>query len=130
MLRVEHTNPHRSLSPWHLSPPRPFRSPTLALHLTLCQQHPDAAEIENLDRLFSLVLAQVDAQGDTANTVVCIASDHGEMLGDHGDVDKSKPWEGSAHVPLMCAGPGILANHTVTLPVATMVGRERGEIGR
>ena len=47
------------------------------------------------------------------------------MLGDHGDVDKSKPWEGSAHVPLMCAGPGILANHTVTLPVATMVRRDR-----
>jgi arylsulfatase A-like enzyme len=63
-----------------------------------------AAEIENLDRLFALVLAQVEEQGETATTVVCIASDHGEMLGDHGDVDKSKPWEGSAHVPLMCAG--------------------------
>ena len=47
--------------------------------------------------------------------------DHkGEMLGDHGDVDKSKPWEGSAHVPLMCSGPGILAGKTITSPVATM----------
>ena len=53
-------------------------------------------------------------------TVVCIASDHGEMLGDHGDVDKSKPWEGSAHVPLMCMGPGIKAGATITTPVATM----------
>jgi hypothetical protein len=23
------------------------------------------------------------------------------MLGDHGDISKSKPWEGSAHVPLV-----------------------------
>ena len=42
------------------------------------------------------------------------------MLGDHGDKDKSKPWEGSAHVPLMCAGPGIAKGQTVTIPVATM----------
>ena len=42
------------------------------------------------------------------------------MLGDHGDVDKSKPWEGSAHVPLMCKGPGIVKGQTVTRPVATM----------
>ena len=42
------------------------------------------------------------------------------MLGDHGDVDKSKPWEGSAHVPLMCMGPGIVEGQTVTTPVATM----------
>lgn len=79
-----------------------------------------AAEIENLDRLFGLVIDQVKAQGDEANTVVCIASDHGEMLGDHGDTAKSKPWEGSAHVPLMCSGPGIQKNKTVTIPIATM----------
>ena len=42
------------------------------------------------------------------------------MLGDHGDKDKSKPWEGSAHVPLMCSGPGIAKGQTVTIPVATM----------
>jgi arylsulfatase A-like enzyme len=79
-----------------------------------------AAEIENLDRLFKVVLDEVTAQGVMDNTVVCIASDHGEMLGDHGDVDKSKPWEGSSHVPLMCAGPGIKKGVTVDIPVATM----------
>ena len=79
-----------------------------------------AAEIENLDRLFGLVLNEVKNRQEMNNTIVCIASDHGEMLGDHGDISKSKPWEGSAHVPLMCAGPGILHNHTVTRPVATM----------
>ena len=79
-----------------------------------------ASEIENLDRLFALVLAEVEHRGETDSTVVCMASDHGEMLGDHGDVDKSKPWEGSAHVPLVCFGPGIVAGATVDLPVATL----------
>lgn len=72
-----------------------------------------------MDRLFALVLDEVEQRDDSAKTVVCIASDHGEMLGDHGDVDKSKPWEGSAHVPLMCSGPGIQKGKTVSLPVAT-----------
>jgi hypothetical protein len=79
-----------------------------------------AAEIENLDRLFQVVLAEVEARGEADNTVVCMASDHGEMLGDHGDVDKSKPWEGSAHVPLLCYGPGIAKGGTVSVPVATL----------
>ena len=80
-----------------------------------------AAEIENLDRLFQVVLDEVERlDPGRKKTVVCIASDHGEMLGDHGDVDKSKPWEGSAHVPLMCSGPGIRVGATVTSPVATM----------
>ena len=65
-----------------------------------------AAEIENLDRLFALVLAEVEERGDANKTVVCIASDHGEMLNDHDDIDKSKPWQGALNVPLICAGPG------------------------
>lgn len=79
-----------------------------------------AAEIENLDRLFALVIKAVEDRGDGDNTIICLASDHGEMLGDHGDVDKSEPWEGASHVPLMCKGPGILAGKTVSIPVATM----------
>ena len=95
-----------------------FLSFSLSLSLSL---RISAAEIENLDRLFQLVLDQA-ALNDPGmlSTVVCIASDHGEMLGDHGDVDKSKPWEGSAHVPLICMGPGIQAGATVTSPVATL----------
>lgn len=53
-------------------------------------------------------------------TIVCVSSDHGEMLGDHGDTAKSRPWEPSSVVPLVCAGPGILPQRTVGLPVATL----------
>ena len=79
-----------------------------------------AAEVENLDRLFGQILNEVARARELDATVVCVASDHGEMLGDHGDAGKSKPWEASARVPLICGGPGILRNHTVTQPVATM----------
>lgn len=80
------------------------------------------AEIENLDRLFGEVLAAVNARGNSVenDTVVCFFSDHGEMLNDHDDIDKSKPWQGALNVPLVCAGPGIQANVSVDVPIATI----------
>lgn len=46
-----------------------------------------AAEIENLDALFARVLAEVAAQGEENNTVVCVTSDHGDSA--H---SASNPW--------------------------------------
>lgn len=39
------------------------------------------------------------------NTVVVFTSDHGELLSDHGLCRKSRPYEGSAHIPLLLWGP-------------------------
>ena len=78
------------------------------------------AEIENIDRLFALVLAEVEHQGELDNTIVCITSDHGDMLGDHNTNAKSKPWEASISVPLLCFGPGVKEGVVVDFPVATM----------
>lgn len=50
-----------------------------------------AAELINLDRLFGLVLAAIPA-GERANTFVFVASDHGEMLGDHQTWGKTSAW--------------------------------------
>jgi choline-sulfatase len=41
------------------------------------------------------------------NTYIIFASDHGEMLGDHGRWNKAIAYEPSVHVPLVVAGPGI-----------------------
>jgi arylsulfatase A-like enzyme len=79
-----------------------------------------AAEIENLDTLFGKIIAKVKALGELDNTVVVVASDHGEELGDHELFGKEKPWEGSAHVPLIISGPGIAKNRVVDDPVATL----------
>ena len=80
-----------------------------------------AAEIENLDRLIGALVAEVERTDEGLNnTLVCFASDHGEMLGDHGDHGKTMPWQGSASVPLICAGAGVTAGGVVSFPVATL----------
>ena len=81
-----------------------------------------AAELQNLDALFAQVLAKVDALGERDNTLVVIASDHGEMLGDHSDWGKTMPWQGSASVPLIVSGPklGVVTSVISGVPVATM----------
>lgn len=40
------------------------------------------------------------------DTYVCFVSDHGEMLGDHHLFRKGFPYEGSARIPFLLAGPG------------------------
>ena len=79
-----------------------------------------AAELENLDTMFARVLAAIPAD-ELANTFIIIASDHGEMLGDHDDWGKTMPWQGSVSVPLVVLGPGLPAGGaTVGEPVGTM----------
>ena len=51
-----------------------------------------AAEIENIDRWFGKLITAVRELGDYDNTLICIASDHGEMLGDHGQWGKILPY--------------------------------------
>ncbi|MGC6176871.1 sulfatase-like hydrolase/transferase [Lacrimispora sp. 38-1] len=51
------------------------------------------------------------------NTYVIFTSDHGEMLGDHYMYHKSRPYEGSSHLPLCIMGPGISDNQTIDAPV-------------
>lgn len=81
-----------------------------------------AAEIENLDRLFGVVLDAAGARGHTTetDTVVCVYSDHGDMLYDHRELGKEKPWQGSLNVPLVCAGPGIRSGASLNVPVASV----------
>jgi hypothetical protein len=78
------------------------------------------AEVENLDQWFGEYVAATVQLGDRSNTIVCVSSDHGEMLGDHGDWEKSKPWEGASHVPLICSGPGVQQRVQIEAPVTTM----------
>ena len=82
-----------------------------------------AAELEHLDALFAQILAKVDALGERDNTIIIIASDHGEELGDHQDWGKTMPWQGSASVPLVFSAPalGIGQGKVVAgVPVATL----------
>jgi arylsulfatase A-like enzyme len=61
----------------------------------------------HIDQQVNRFLQSLQEFGLLDNTVVAFVSDHGEMLGDHGLWRKGFPYEGSARVPFLLAGPGV-----------------------
>eukprot|EP01083_Nonionella_stella_P031405 86006_1 len=78
------------------------------------------AEIENLDAAFGKVIQKMRDLGQYNNTLFCMSSDHGEMLGDFNAWDKSKPWVASSNVPFACMGPGVKSNNRIDKYVTNM----------
>ena len=68
-----------------------------------------SAMCANLDAWVGRFLEEVEKRGELDNTIVVFSSDHGEMLGDHNRWKKRVPYQASAGVPLVVAGPGVEA---------------------
>lgn len=68
------------------------------------------------DKLGEL-LEVLDETGLNANTLVIFTSDHGEMLGEKGLIQKRSLYEWSARIPMIVAGPGISPG-TIETPVS------------
>lgn len=65
------------------------------------------AEVELIDDQVGRMLDALEESGQRENTIVIFASDHGEMLGDHGLLWKgARFYEGAVHVPLIVSWPG------------------------
>jgi len=79
-----------------------------------------AAQIEHIDSLIEQTIRHLDGKDELDGTLVCITGDHGEMLGDHGQIAKSKPWQGAISVPLLCFGPGIKEGYVYEEPITTL----------
>jgi arylsulfatase A-like enzyme len=68
------------------------------------------AMIKLIDDQVGRILTALDASGQRDNTVVIFTSDHGEMLGDHGLIQKGcRFYEGLVRVPLIFSWPGHFA---------------------
>lgn len=65
------------------------------------------AHISALDAQLGRLTAALEETGQRDNTLVVYTSDHGDMLGSHGLTNKQWPYEESAHIPFLIAGPGI-----------------------
>ena len=82
---------------------------TIATYLAMCTY---------LDRQIGSVLGALAEQGLQGSTRVIYASDHGEMLGDHGMWGKNLMYEGAAAVPFLMAGPDVARGEVVRQPVS------------
>ena len=64
------------------------------------------AQIELIDDQVGRMLETLEATGQCDNTIVIFTSDHGDMVGDHGLLQKGcRFYEGAVHVPLIVSWP-------------------------
>lgn len=77
--------------------------------------------ISHVDHQIGRILEGLQRTGLAENTLVVFASDHGDMLGDHGLYLKGPMiYEGVLRVPLVMAGPGVPVGKVVETPVSTI----------
>jgi len=94
------------------APPEPFRA-----------VYPDRlydGEIAEVDAQVGRLLGELAKQGLAERTVVVVVGDHGEELGEHGELTHGLlVYEPSLHVPLILRAPGVLpAGWVVETPVS------------
>jgi arylsulfatase A-like enzyme len=93
-LWVHLYDPHRPYDP-----PEPFRSR---------YADPYIGEIAFADAQIGRLLEALDAQGLSDRTIVIVAGDHGESLGEHGERDHGVfVYESVLRVPLIVRAPGL-----------------------
>jgi arylsulfatase A-like enzyme len=62
--------------------------------------------ISGIDKEFGRLLKALDDTGQADDTIVIYTSDHGEMMGSHGRMQKQVPFEESCRVPFVVRYPG------------------------
>lgn len=72
------------------------------------------AQITALDDNIGRLTAAIKDAGIEDNTIVVYTSDHGEMLGSHGQMQKQRPWEEACHVPFILRYPAHVKAGTKT----------------
>ena len=79
---------------------------------------PYDAEVAYTDAMIGQLLAQLDAAGALARTLIVVTADHGESLGEHGETTHGLfAYDSTLSVPLIVRGPSI-APATIDAPVS------------
>lgn len=68
-----------------------------------------AANITMIDERIGDILAMLGRRGYLDDSIVIFTSDHGDNLGDHGQIQKHNMYEGAVRVPLIVRAPGKVA---------------------
>ena len=120
-------------APAQPQPPHPVDPPTRRLRAMLASERIPVSEeqvlrarrgyygaVSLVDDHVGMLLATLAEQGLADDTVVIVASDHGDMLGERGLWYKMAPFEDSIRVPLVVCAPGRLAPRRVVEPVSLL----------
>ncbi len=96
------------------APPERFR--------TRFADRPYDGGIAEDDAQLGRLLAELDRRGLAARTVVAVVGDHGEELGEHGELTHGLLlYEPSLHVPLIVRAPGVLPSGWVARTPVSLV---------
>jgi choline-sulfatase len=80
---------------------------------------PYDGEVAAVDAQVGRLLDELDRRGLAENTVVAVAADHGEALGEHGEQTHGLLlYEPTLRVPLLVRAPGLKAGQVVRTPVS------------
>lgn len=79
------------------------------------------AHISALDTYTGWLMETLREQGMEEDTIFIFTSDHGDMLGAHGEAYKIRPWDESVHVPFLLHYPRVLGRQAIckTKPIGT-----------
>ena len=69
--------------------------------------------VKCLDDNVGRILAALRKNGQIESTVIVFTSDHGDLCGEHGRLNKGVPYEGSARIPFLIHCPGKIKGGTV-----------------
>jgi len=69
--------------------------------------------VKCLDDNIGRILAVLRKNGQIDNTIIVFTSDHGDLCGEHGRLNKGVPYEGSARIPFLIYTPGKIKGGTV-----------------
>lgn len=87
-------------------PPEPYKH--------LYASHPYSGEIAYMDSQVGRLLDDIGEQGIGSRTLIVVIADHGEGLGEHGEMTHGIfLYDSTMHVPLIIAGPGIPAGKVI-----------------
>ncbi len=82
------------------APPEPF--------LSRYRDDPYSGEVAYVDSELGRLFGELETRQLLAKTVIILTADHGESLGEHGELTHSYfAYNSTLHVPLIMAGPGI-----------------------
>jgi arylsulfatase A-like enzyme/Flp pilus assembly protein TadD len=96
------------------APPEPFR--------TRYADRPYDGEIAEVDAQVGRLLAELDRQDTAGRTVVAVVGDHGEALGEHGELTHGLLlYEPTLHVPLLLRAAGVLPDGWVVKTPVSLV---------